>query len=157
MLIASPFPRWWQTVIGSNENLPRASQGLESTPVANAQRVQRRSRTAFLAVGNSLVGRHRLLPIRESAMANAFNWPEKRRELHNHHFDSTIWNDFNFRDDDIVIGTYAKAGTTWMQQIIARLLFDGDPDLEVAEMSPWMDLRVPPKGTIGHYSGAKTM
>ena len=21
-------------------------------------------------------------------------WPQKQRELHNHHFDSTIWNDF---------------------------------------------------------------
>jgi aryl sulfotransferase len=38
-------------------------------------------------------------------------WPAKTRELHNHHFDSTIWNDFAFRDDDIVIGTYAKSGT----------------------------------------------
>ena len=32
-----------------------------------------------------------------------------------------------------------------MQQIIAQLLFDGTEDLEVAEMSPWLDLRVPPK------------
>ena len=71
--------------------------------------------------------------------------PLKTRELHNHHFDSTIWNDLSFRDDDIVIRTYAKSGTTWMQQIIAQLLFDGDPDLEVAGMSPWLDLRVPPK------------
>ena len=38
--------------------------------------------------------------------------PQKTRELHNHHFDSTIWNDFEFRGDDIIIGTYAKAGTT---------------------------------------------
>ena len=72
-------------------------------------------------------------------------WPQKSRELHNHHFDSTIWNDFKFRDDDIIISTYAKSGTTWMQQIIAQLMFNGDPDLEVAEMSPWMDLRIPPK------------
>ncbi len=72
-------------------------------------------------------------------------WPEKTRELHNHHFDSTIWNDFAFRDDDIVISTYAKAGTTWMQQIIAQLIFEGAEELEVAEMSPWLDLRVPPK------------
>lgn len=78
-------------------------------------------------------------------MSDQLNLPVKSRELHNHHFDSTVWNDFNFRDDDIVIATYAKAGTTWMQQIIAQLLFEGDPDLEVAEMSPWMDLRVPPK------------
>ena len=78
-------------------------------------------------------------------MSKTVNWPEKIRELHNHHFDSTIWNDLKFRDDDIVIATYAKAGTTWMQQIVAQLMFDGDPDVAVAEMSPWVDLRVPPK------------
>jgi aryl sulfotransferase len=65
--------------------------------------------------------------------------------MHNHHFDSTIWNELEFRDDDIVIGTYAKSGTTWVQQIVAQLLFDGADSLETAEMSPWMDLRVPPK------------
>ncbi len=72
-------------------------------------------------------------------------WPSKARELHNHHFDSTIWNDFAFRDDDVVIATYAKSGTTWTQQIVAQMLFGGDPTLAVAEMSPWLDLRVPPK------------
>ncbi|MEQ1591985.1 MAG: sulfotransferase domain-containing protein [Thiobacillaceae bacterium] len=73
------------------------------------------------------------------------NWPRKQRELHNHHFDSTIWNEFAFRDDDIIIATYAKSGTTWMQQIVAQLLFNGDPDLAVSEMSPWLDMRIPPK------------
>ena len=71
--------------------------------------------------------------------------PKKTREIHSHHFDSTIWNDFKFRDDDIIIATYAKSGTTWMQQIIAQMLYGGDPGLSVAEMSPWLDLRVPPK------------
>ena len=73
------------------------------------------------------------------------NYPQKTREFYNHHFDSSIWNDFKFRDDDIIISTYAKSGTTWMQQIIAQLLFNGEAGLEVSEMSPWMDLRVPPK------------
>jgi aryl sulfotransferase len=77
--------------------------------------------------------------------AHAPIWPVKTREIHNHHFDSTIWNDFAFRDDDIVIATYAKSGTTWTQQIVAQLLFDGAEGLEVAEMSPWLDLRVPQK------------
>lgn len=72
-------------------------------------------------------------------------WPQKTRELHNHHFDSTAWNDFRFRDDDVVIASYAKSGTTWTQQIVGQLLFAGDPDVEVAELSPWLDLRVPPK------------
>jgi aryl sulfotransferase len=78
-------------------------------------------------------------------MNDTLSWPKKTREMHSHHFDSTIWNDFQFRDDDIVISTYAKSGTTWMQQIVAQLLFGPDPSLEVAEMSPWLDLRVPPK------------
>ena len=78
-------------------------------------------------------------------MSTPINWPAKTRELHNHHFDSTIWNDFRFRDDDIIIATYAKSGTTWMQQMVAQMLFGGDPDLPVAELSPWLDLRVPPK------------
>ncbi|MCP4786737.1 MAG: sulfotransferase domain-containing protein [Fuerstiella sp.] len=78
-------------------------------------------------------------------MTEHIEWPTKTRDLHNHHFDSTVWDDLSFRDDDIVIATYAKAGTTWMQQIIGQLLFDGDPEIEVAEMSPWIDLRVPPR------------
>ena len=43
-------------------------------------------------------------------------YPKKTREMHSHHFDSTIWNDSKFRDNDIIIGTYAKSGTTWTQQ-----------------------------------------
>ncbi len=78
-------------------------------------------------------------------MTSTATIPVKSRELHNHHFDSTIWNEFQFRNDDIVISTYAKSGTTWMQQIVAQMIFRGDPDLEVAQMSPWLDLRVPPK------------
>ena len=78
-------------------------------------------------------------------MSGAIVWPRKSRELHSHHFDSTIWNDFHFRDDDIVIATYAKSGTTWVQQIVAQLLFEGAEDLDVAGMSPWLDLRIPPK------------
>lgn len=72
-------------------------------------------------------------------------WPQKTREFHNHHFDSTVWNDFRFRDDDIIIATYAKSGTTWVQQIVSQLVFNGEEGLPVAEMSPWLDLRVPPK------------
>jgi len=72
-------------------------------------------------------------------------WPRKTRELHNHHFDSTMWNDFKFRDDDIVIATCGKSGTTWTQQIVGQLLFNGDESVAVGPMSPWLDLRVPPK------------
>ena len=71
--------------------------------------------------------------------------PVKTRDIQNHHIDSTIWDEIAFRDDDIIIATYAKSGTTWMQQIVSQLLFEADDTLPVAEMSPWVDLRVPPK------------
>jgi aryl sulfotransferase len=70
--------------------------------------------------------------------------PQKTREIHNNHMDSTIWKDFPFRDDDIVIATWAKSGTTWMQQIVSQLIFNGEEGLNVSEMSPWLDFRLPP-------------
>jgi aryl sulfotransferase len=69
-------------------------------------------------------------------------WPMKKRELVTRFFDSTVWNDFEFRDNDIVIATYAKSGTTWMQQIVAQLIFNGAPDVEVHRLSPWLDMRI---------------
>jgi aryl sulfotransferase len=78
-------------------------------------------------------------------MDDAIAWPRKTRELQSHHFDSTIWNDLVFRDDDVVIATYGKSGTTWVQQIVGQLIFAGDPAVNVPELSPWLDLRVPPK------------
>jgi aryl sulfotransferase len=77
-------------------------------------------------------------------MPQSVAWPKKTREIHNVVFDSSVWNAFRFRDDDIVIATWAKSGTTWTQQIVAQLLFAGEEGLQVAEMSPWLDLRVPP-------------
>ena len=76
--------------------------------------------------------------------AGEIAWPRKTRELMNHHMDSTVWNDFPFRDDDIVVATYAKSGTTWTQQIVGQLVFQGAEDVPVSDLSPWLDLRVPP-------------
>lgn len=75
----------------------------------------------------------------------AIAWPKKLREMESNHFDSTVWNDFKFRDNDVVIATYGKAGTTWTQQIVGQILFDGSEDVAVNQSSLWLDLRVPPK------------
>lgn len=72
--------------------------------------------------------------------------PRKTRELQNHHMDSTLWDDFAFRDDDVVVGTYAKTGTTWTQQIVGQLIFQGEAEVAMGELSPWWDMRfVPPE------------
>jgi aryl sulfotransferase len=76
---------------------------------------------------------------------SAATLPRKTREMQSNHFDSTVWNDFPFHDDDIIIATYGKSGTTWTQQIIGQLLFNGSAETHIGDMSPWLDLRVPPK------------
>ena len=72
-------------------------------------------------------------------------YPKKEREYQNFAMDSTYWNDFELRDDDIVIATWAKSGTTWVQQIVAQWIFDGETeDVPVGDISPWLDFRLPP-------------
>lgn len=78
-------------------------------------------------------------------MPEEIQWPVRSQEMKNNHMDSTFWDDFVFRDDDIVIGTWAKSGTTWVQQIVSQLIFQGVEGLPVADMSPWIDLRAPPR------------
>ncbi len=55
--------------------------------------------------------------------------------------DSARWDDFVFRDDDIVISTPPKSGTTWTQMICALLVFQ-TPDLDtpLTRLSPWLDM-----------------
>src|SRR5438105_1056012 len=81
----------------------------------------------------------------DASMHETTRWPQKTREVQTRGVDSTIWNEFPFRDDDIVIATWAKAGTTWMQQIVGQLVHGGNPNLEVHQLSPWLDMRLPPK------------
>jgi aryl sulfotransferase len=59
--------------------------------------------------------------------------------------DSRRWQDVNLRDDDIVISTPPKSGTTWMQGIVRSLLWpiDGGPT-SVTDVSPWVDARLRP-------------
>jgi aryl sulfotransferase len=63
--------------------------------------------------------------------------------------DSGRWQDFCFRDGDIVISTRSKSGTTWMQMICALLVF-GTPDLpgRLSELSPWLDWLVLPQAEV---------
>lgn len=50
--------------------------------------------------------------------------------------------DFALRDSDIVIATYPKCGTTWMQNILLALQFDGDKSKVRRPMvqSPWIEV-----------------
>jgi aryl sulfotransferase len=57
--------------------------------------------------------------------------------------DSSRWDGFEFRSDDIVISTPPKCGTSWVQMITALLVFQ-TPELPapLTTLSPWLDLRL---------------
>lgn len=84
----------------------------------------------------------------EADAATAVSWPQKTRELQNHHMNSLIWNNFPIRSDDVIVATYAKSGTTWTQQIVGQLVFAGQPDVPIHQISPWLDLRVMPPDIV---------
>ena len=47
------------------------------------------------------------------------------------------------RPSDVFIATYAKSGTTWMQQVVHQLRTNGDTDFdEITAVVPWVDMAV---------------
>src|SRR5262245_5132269 len=71
--------------------------------------------------------------------ANA--WGDPPQIVRNHTLDSTRWFRFTSRPGDIMIATWAKSGTTWVQAIIAELLFKGCFEDSVNSISPWLENR----------------
>lgn len=69
--------------------------------------------------------------------------PQRTRIYQNHHLDSTRWDSFVHRPDDIVISTSYKAGTTWTQRIVGLLIFGPGPlpGGDLLAVSPWVDAR----------------
>ena len=53
--------------------------------------------------------------------------------------DSRHWNRFEPREDDIVIATFAKCGTTWTQRIVDLLVFQTPEVRPFGVISPWLD------------------
>jgi len=66
--------------------------------------------------------------------------------------DNARWDGIALRDDDIIISTPAKCGTTWMQMLCALLIFQ-DPKLPapLTDLSPWVDVQT---DTIEHVRAA---
>ncbi len=70
--------------------------------------------------------------------------PRRLREYRSYVFESRNWDGFVPRDGDVVISNSHKSGTTWMQNIVVQLVFDGGevPAVPaVSAVSPWLDRR----------------
>jgi aryl sulfotransferase len=66
--------------------------------------------------------------------------PEVTRHYQSVVMDSARWQHFTPREDDIIISTSYKAGTTWMQAICAALVFQApEPPVPQDDLSPWLD------------------
>jgi aryl sulfotransferase len=63
------------------------------------------------------------------------------RQVRDWHSDSERWNDYRPRPGDVVIGTAAKVGTTWTQQIVNLLVFQSPRARPLWALSPWLDSR----------------
>ncbi len=48
--------------------------------------------------------------------------PQRIHVYQNHHLDSSRWDGYRPRNDDIIITTSYKSGTTWMQSIVRELI-----------------------------------
>lgn len=77
-------------------------------------------------------------------------------EARSRYFDSAGWDDYRPRPDDIIIATYPKCGTTWMQRIVGMLIFQSDAPFPVQDSSPWPDFRVPPPGAMLELAESQT-
>ncbi len=73
------------------------------------------------------------------------NQPERIHHYQNLFMDSARWDEFTPRENDIIICTPYKSGTTWTQMICALLIFQ-KPDLpgRISDLSPWLDMRIAP-------------
>ncbi|HEY2445849.1 MAG TPA: sulfotransferase domain-containing protein [Rhizomicrobium sp.] len=64
-----------------------------------------------------------------------------KREVRDWTTDSRHWERYRPRAGDIIIGTSAKCGTTWTQQIVSLLVFQSTEPRPLFQLSPWLDAR----------------
>ena len=80
-----------------------------------------------------------------TASTDQLRMPVVKHLYQNHVLDSSRWNFLPLREDDIIVATSYKAGTTWMQAIVGNLIFSGQElPAPLSELSPFLEFRMVP-------------
>lgn len=66
---------------------------------------------------------------------------KKTVETENHTLNSKLWDYIAMCEGDVVVSSYMKSGTTWIQQILGQLLFSPGHSLPLSRFSVWVDYR----------------
>jgi len=81
----------------------------------------------------------------------------ERKRYRSFVMDSARWDGFELRDDDIIISTPSKCGTTWTQMLCALLVFQTDAlPQPLTELSPWLDMQLRPRDVVFDHLAAQT-
>jgi aryl sulfotransferase len=65
--------------------------------------------------------------------------PQRTRSYQNVRIDSSRWDHFVPRKGDVVVATYAKNGTTWMEHIVLNLIHRSPSKPTIHDVAVWVD------------------
>lgn len=66
--------------------------------------------------------------------------PKRNRSHIDEMRDSGRWDHYSPREGDVIVTTYPKCGTTWVEHIVVNFLHHGGEVPLVMDVSPWLEL-----------------